>query len=499
MCLLDQKRSISSESEVQYVSAKFHFVDLAGSERAHRTGNEGEQFKESVFINTGLLALGNVISALGDPKRKASHVPYRESKITRILKDSLGGNSKTVMLTCLSPSEDSFAESLNSLKYANRARNIQNKPIMNKDLHAVQVEEMQSQIEALKDELHRAHTAATQSRHSTQVIDVQEHLQEMKEELTKSRQRCSDYRICATRAKQLVDNIVKNDQVSEDQLCQLRRWMDLLVNVEHNTSPDVEASRLCYEDLPLIEHLQCELSRCKAELASDEDIFADKVQELEELRQQLADREIMMERLTQWMEELTVKCQTLEQDIEIQRKDSNMQREQIVSQQQLLQHQEQAMLLKERELLEQKETAQVISKQAQQAKIPVNVQVAGVQTSASLDHITSLNQYQNGMILQYRPWTAPHTIDLPQAVIQEFRAQSRLLLSRLEEQDQVQTPVFSDNDSDNDNKQPSESKYEFSNNHMCVYVGLSAHLVVMYCVFMCVLCRAYQVTLHGPQ
>ena len=75
---------------------------------------------ESVYINSGLLCLGNVISALSDPKRRVSHIPYRDSKITRILKDSLGGNPKTCMITCISPSAVSFDETLNALKYANR-------------------------------------------------------------------------------------------------------------------------------------------------------------------------------------------------------------------------------------------------------------------------------------------------------------------------------------------------------------------------------------------
>ena len=78
------------------------------------------QFLESVHINSGLLALGNVISALGDPKRKSSHVPYRQSKITRLLKDSLGGNARTSMIACLSPAASNFAENLNTLKYAKR-------------------------------------------------------------------------------------------------------------------------------------------------------------------------------------------------------------------------------------------------------------------------------------------------------------------------------------------------------------------------------------------
>lgn len=103
-------------------TSKFHFVDLAGSERAHRTGNQGERFRESISINTGLLALGNVISSLSDSKKRQHHVPYRQSKLTRLLKDSLGGNSRTVMITCLSCCSSDFDENLNSLKYATRVR-----------------------------------------------------------------------------------------------------------------------------------------------------------------------------------------------------------------------------------------------------------------------------------------------------------------------------------------------------------------------------------------
>jgi kinesin family protein 4/21/27 len=85
-----------------------------------------------VHINRGLLALGNVISALGDEKKRkeGAHVPYRDSKLTRLLQDSLGGNSKTVMIACISPADINAEETLNTLKYANRARNIQNKPIV---------------------------------------------------------------------------------------------------------------------------------------------------------------------------------------------------------------------------------------------------------------------------------------------------------------------------------------------------------------------------------
>ena len=113
--------------------AKMHLVDLAGSERAKRTKAEGQRLKEGIQINKGLLALGNVISALGDDKRRnaGGHVPYRDSKLTRLLQDSLGGNSRTVMVACISPADANLDETLNTLKYANRARNITNKPILN--------------------------------------------------------------------------------------------------------------------------------------------------------------------------------------------------------------------------------------------------------------------------------------------------------------------------------------------------------------------------------
>ncbi|KAE8731288.1 P-loop containing nucleoside triphosphate hydrolases superfamily protein isoform 2 [Hibiscus syriacus] len=117
-------------------------MDLAGSERAKRTGADGLRFKEGIHINKGLLALGNVISALGDEKKRkeGGH-------------DSLGGNSKTVMIACVSPADTNAEETLNTLKYANRARNIQNKAVVNCDPTAVQLQRMRSKIEQLQAEL----------------------------------------------------------------------------------------------------------------------------------------------------------------------------------------------------------------------------------------------------------------------------------------------------------------------------------------------------------
>ncbi|XP_051150955.1 kinesin-like protein KIN-4A isoform X2 [Andrographis paniculata] len=139
----------------EYLCAKLHLVDLAGSERAKRTGSDGLRFKEGVHINKGLLALGNVISALGDEKKRKEgvHVPYRDSKLTRLLQDSLGGNSRTVMIACISPADINAEETLNTLKYANRARNIQNKPVINRDPMSNEMVKMRQQLEYLQAEL----------------------------------------------------------------------------------------------------------------------------------------------------------------------------------------------------------------------------------------------------------------------------------------------------------------------------------------------------------
>ncbi|KAF1372485.1 hypothetical protein PFLUV_G00265900 [Perca fluviatilis] len=150
----DNRLANSSEiNEFETLTAKFHFVDLAGSERLKRTGATGDRAKEGISINCGLLALGNVISALGDRSKRSSHVPYRDSKLTRLLQDSLGGNSQTVMIACVSPSDRDFMETLNTLKYANRARNIKNKVMVNQDKASQQISTLRTEIARLQMEL----------------------------------------------------------------------------------------------------------------------------------------------------------------------------------------------------------------------------------------------------------------------------------------------------------------------------------------------------------
>ncbi|XP_042246595.1 kinesin-like protein KIF3C isoform X1 [Thunnus albacares] len=130
---------------------RLNLVDLAGSERQAKTGVQGERLKEAAKINLSLSALGNVISALADGR--SSHVPYRDSKLTRLLQDSLGGNAKTVMVATLGPAPQHYDETLTTLRYANRAKNIQNQPKVNEDPKDALLREFQREIARLRAQL----------------------------------------------------------------------------------------------------------------------------------------------------------------------------------------------------------------------------------------------------------------------------------------------------------------------------------------------------------
>ncbi|RXN01556.1 Kinesin-like protein KIF16B [Acipenser ruthenus] len=139
--------------------SKIHLVDLAGSERADATGATGVRLKEGGNINKSLVTLGNVISALADlsqdsmsshAKKKQVFVPYRDSVLTWLLKDSLGGNSKTIMIATVSPADVNYGETLSTLRYANRAKNIINKPTINEDSNVKLIRELRAEIARLK-------------------------------------------------------------------------------------------------------------------------------------------------------------------------------------------------------------------------------------------------------------------------------------------------------------------------------------------------------------
>ncbi|CAL8351216.1 unnamed protein product [Merluccius merluccius] len=220
----------------QLLTSKFHFVDLAGSERILRTGNTGERLKESIQINSGLLALGNVIGALGDPKRKGSHIPYRDSKITRILKDSLGGNSKTLMIACISPSSSDFDESLNTLNYAMRARNIQNRATVNCKGEPDRVEGLEQQIRALRRALEN------RQRSETRIIahaDPYRRPRHGEADMNRLQAQSAHYRTCTDSAYRLLRELQGEGTLTADQTLRVKEW---LCSVEEERSGLTTAS-----------------------------------------------------------------------------------------------------------------------------------------------------------------------------------------------------------------------------------------------------------------
>lgn len=145
----------NSGTEAEIKQGKLSLIDLAGSERASATQNRGIRLIEGANINRSLLTLGNCINALCESNEKGHkvYIPYRDSKLTRILKDSLGGNSRTVMIANISPSATSFEDTSNTLKYANRAKKIKtyvNRNVLNVQYHISNYNEI---IKNLKNEV----------------------------------------------------------------------------------------------------------------------------------------------------------------------------------------------------------------------------------------------------------------------------------------------------------------------------------------------------------
>uniref|UniRef100_A0A4W3J3Z5 Kinesin family member 27 n=1 Tax=Callorhinchus milii TaxID=7868 RepID=A0A4W3J3Z5_CALMI len=280
---------------VQLISSKFHFVDLAGSERVTKTGNTGERFKESVQINSGLLALGNVISALGDSRRKSAHIPYRDAKITRLLKDSLGGNAKTVMIACISPSSSSFDESLNSLKYANRARNIRNKPIVNYDPEWDRIDEMEFEIKTLREALQHQHSSlVTRTSQVSQDLSSQDkkRIHALEDQVAQLQVESYHYKQCTDEAFQFLLEVRNTSKLTTNQQQRLKEWLDMAEELQSEL-PDTPGADSGVGSGGEESHhitifqLKRELKKCQDALATDEELFSQKIAELKDLQERL--------------------------------------------------------------------------------------------------------------------------------------------------------------------------------------------------------------------
>eukprot|EP00949_MAST-11_sp_MAST-11-sp1_P002208 g2208.t1 len=198
------------------ISSKFHLIDLAGSERANRTGATGELLKEGAAINMSLSALGNVIKSLTSGKAQKKHIPYRDSVLTRLLQDSLGGSASTLMICNIAPGVSHFPETLSSLQFAERVKKVKNAVVIHKrELTQKDAKDMEAQASSLKQKLMHMHAAA--QRRLQQMADKHDMYNAEREREVAKLQRQIEH---AQRQKQVVAAIAKaTTQADLDHLC----------------------------------------------------------------------------------------------------------------------------------------------------------------------------------------------------------------------------------------------------------------------------------------
>uniref|UniRef100_W5M2J3 Kinesin family member 27 n=1 Tax=Lepisosteus oculatus TaxID=7918 RepID=W5M2J3_LEPOC len=435
-----------THNSVQLISSKFHFVDLAGSERVTKTGNTGERFKESIQINSGLLALGNVISALGDPKRKSQHVPYRDAKITRILKDSLGGNAKTVMITCISPSSSDLDESLNSLKYANRARNIKNKPIVNYNPDWDRMDEMELEIRALREALQNQHASLmTRGSHISQELPgghESSRIRVLEEQLAQLQVESYHYRACTEDAMQLLLELRETADLPATHERKLKEWLEGAEELQSEkcNSVEVECRATSTGEEPhhiTILQLKRELKKCQDALATDEDVFVKKESELKRLQDQI---NTLMQENEEYLAAL-----------EDERNKSRLQNERMVEQQLLIDR------LREDLQSFKLDKSDVSVERSASSRRPFSVPLTNYNQAGSRGDASQSQLRQDTRKVH----TSPPAYSL-ERVMAAFRTRSQLLLAQIEEQDEVLCCEFSDGseeeknakkDRENDKKQ----------------------------------------------
>ncbi|GAB5353188.1 hypothetical protein AAMO2058_000016200 [Amorphochlora amoebiformis] len=298
----------------RFTAGKLNLVDLAGSERQSKTGAEGVRLKEATKINLSLSALGNVISALVAGKSK--HIPYRDSKLTRLLQDSLGGNTKTVMIAAASPADYNYDETLSTLRYANRAKNIKNKPVKNEDPKDALLREYQEEIKRLKQMLQMQQTGAPMptdgpvdpagpkvrvQQGMVKVVEEQEDIGLMKQELVHAQQEAE------RKAKEMEDRLIEEREKIEElmrereqmlkgessQIAQLMNEREALMKEKEALRQKMAENQARKEKLKKTKGLGALLKKAKKsqETAGENNTVSDQKQEAAKLKEWSAELE----------------------------------------------------------------------------------------------------------------------------------------------------------------------------------------------------------------
>ncbi|KAH6713789.1 putative chromosome-associated kinesin KIF4B [Leptodontidium sp. MPI-SDFR-AT-0119] len=262
------------------IDSKFHFVDLAGSERLKNTGAQGERAKEGISINAGLASLGKVISQLSS-RQAGSHVSYRDSKLTRLLQDSLGGNAITYMIACVTPAEFHLSETLNTVQYAQRARAIQSKPRIQQvsddsDKHAL-IERLKAEVAFLREQIRSTERGGDRRPHATterperqneREVELQNQLLDTQEGYTALSQRHAKLisEMARARDSELADNQAFENTLGDSATERLKR--------SNSFAEAVEQVVLEYEKT--IQTLEQSLSSTRSSLSNTETILLEK-------------------------------------------------------------------------------------------------------------------------------------------------------------------------------------------------------------------------------
>lgn len=278
------------------VDSKLHFVDLAGSERLKNTGASGERAKEGININAGLASLGKVISQLSS-RHAGSHVSYRDSKLTRLLQDSLGGNAITYMIACVTPAEFHLSETLNTVQYAQRARAIQSKPRIQQvsdgsDKQAV-IDRLRAEVSFLRDQIRNAENNDRRGntpperteRQNEREIELQDHLLDVQENYTALSQRHAKLisEITKARDHEASDTPTLTEAIGDSAVERLKR--------SNSFAEAVEQVVLEYEKT--IQSLETSLSKTRSSLSATESSLLEKETKcayVETVNQQLQNR-----------------------------------------------------------------------------------------------------------------------------------------------------------------------------------------------------------------
>lgn len=295
--------AMSGSESWMTVDSKLHFVDLAGSERLKNTGASGDRAKEGISINGGLASLGKVISQLSS-RHPGSHVSYRDSKLTRLLQDSLGGNAVTYMIACVTPAEFHLSETLNTVQYAQRARAIQSKPriqqISDESEKQAMIDRLRAEVSFLRDQIRSAERGNQPSgspqeridRQNDREIDLQNHLLDVQENYAALNQRHAKLisEITKARDNEFSDTPTLTGTIGDSAVERLKR--------SNSFAEAVDSVVLEYEKT--IQNLETSLSKTRSSLSTTESSLLEretKCAYIETINQQLQNRlQKMMDR-----------------------------------------------------------------------------------------------------------------------------------------------------------------------------------------------------------